>query len=74
MEEETKKSLKNLSLTAYRGGLVPTFLGVGVVFVGLVKQDINQMFVGICIFIAGYVFIKMAKRISDIVTSEKGPQ
>ncbi len=70
MHPQNSKALESLSLTCHLVGLINTFIGLSISFMLLIKKDFNHMHFGIYIFITGYAMVKIAQKISTVVTSE----
>ncbi len=70
MKEENQKDLENLSKTAYRSGVLPIFLGVLVLFIGVINKDMFEGAAGLFIFIVGYSFVKISSKINTIIQRE----
>lgn len=71
MRIENKKSLESLSLYCHIGGLITIFLGMLTIGMDAVSQDWRHIQSGIYIFISGYALVKIASRISTVITNEK---
>ena len=65
MTDENKKALENLSKTCKRSGILPIFLGILVMFIALINQDTPTGAVGLFVFIVGYSYIKISKKINS---------
>lgn len=70
MQSQNVKALESLSLTCHLVGLINTFIGLSISFMLLIKQEFTQMHFGIYIFITGYAMVKIAQKISNVVTNE----
>lgn len=70
MKQENKAALENLSKTCYNGGLLPIFLGILVTFIDVVRSDLPHALTGMFIFVTGYSFVKISKKLKIIVESE----
>ena len=70
MKPENIQSLERLSLFCHLCGLIFVFLGILVVFIEVVNKNFGHLQVGLFIFAAGYTFVKISARISNILTSE----
>jgi len=70
MKDENQKELKNLSKTAYWSGLLPVFLGVLIVFIGVINKDVFDSAVGIFVFIVGYSFVKISSKLKAVLIKE----
>jgi len=70
MKDENKKSLENLSRTAYRSGVLPIFLGILICFVGIVQGDVQDILIGLFVLIVGYSYVKIAQKLNNIIRSE----
>ena len=53
------------------GGLFSVFLGIIVIFIDLLNNDLTHIQVGLYIFVSGYALVKIAAKISDILISER---
>ena len=71
MKEENVKALESLSKTAYRSGILPVFLGILILFIGVVNKETSTTLTGLFVFIVGYAFIKISSKISNVLKSEK---
>ena len=65
MTDENIKALENLSKTCKRSGILPIWLGILVMFIGLINQDTQIGSVGLFIFIVGYSYIKISAKINN---------
>jgi len=66
MKPENKKELENLSKTCKNSSYIILFLGILVTFIGVVNHiDTLIISVGIFIFVIGYMYMKVSKKISD---------
>lgn len=70
MKDENQKELKNLSKTAYRSGILPVFLGVLILFIGVINKDVFDSAVGIFVFIVGYSFVKISSKLKAVLIKE----
>lgn len=64
MKDKNLKDLQNLSKVCHRSGILPIFLGVLVVFIGVVNMNPYTLAVGLLIFILGYSYVKIADKIN----------
>ena len=70
MKEQNQKELEVLAKTAYRSGILPIFLGVLVIFIGVINKDVFDGAVGLFMFIVGYSFVKISSKIKSIIERE----
>ena len=71
MDPKHYNSLEQLSLYCFFCGLLPTFLGVLMVFMDVVTQAYEHMLIGIFIFITGYSQVKISERLDSILNAER---
>ena len=72
MKLENMQELEKLGLFCYYCGIIPIFLGILVIFVDLLNENIPHIIVGIFMFISGYAFVKISTKISIALLLEKG--
>ena len=70
MKSENQQELRNLSRTAYRSGILPFFLGLAIVFIGIRNQDVFDGAVGLFVFIVGYAFVKISSKLKAVIIKE----
>ena len=73
MKTKNVKAFEKLSKYSYYCGIIPIFLGLVVIFVDVVKQDMNHLMVGVFIFISGYAFVKISQKLRQVLESESKP-
>ena len=71
MDEESIKALENLSLYCYYCGIIPIFLGILIIFVDVMNNNIPHILVGLFIFISGYAFVKISAVLTKILIIER---
>ncbi len=70
MKDENQKALTNLSKTAHISGILPIFLGVLIIFIGVINHDVFDVTIGLFVFIVGYSFVKIAAKLKAILIKE----
>ena len=65
MDDVDIKSMENLSKTCYRSGIFPIFLGLAVIFQGVIFNDMRDVLVGLFMFAVGYSFVKISTKITN---------
>lgn len=71
MNEKNVKSLENLSKTCRIAGILPIFLGLLVLFIGVLNKDITSMLTGLFVSIVGYAFVKISAKVNIVLNSER---
>jgi uncharacterized membrane protein HdeD (DUF308 family) len=71
MKDRNVKSLESLAKTCKNGGVLPVFLGILVLFVGVINKAVMTMLAGLFIFIVGYAFVKIAGRLNGVLQTER---
>ena len=67
------KALERLGLFCHISGLCSVFIGMMVCVLDLLNKDFAHIQVGFYVFISGYAFVKIAKRLAAIVLIESHP-
>ena len=71
MDKKNANTLETLSTFSNIGGLFTIFIGLVVIFIDIMNGDIKHILVGIYIFFAGYAFVKISTKLSEILISER---
>ena len=71
MKENSIKSLEGLGKTAYRSGVLPIFLGILISFIGVINSNPKDILIGLFVFVVGYSFVNIGRKIRSILMSEK---
>ena len=70
MKATNIKSLESLSLFCHLTGLFSVFIGIVVVFISVINEDLRFIQAGIYIFATGYASTKISKKITHILYDE----
>jgi len=71
MKIKNVRSLENLSLFCHFSGGITVFLGVTVVLLDLLNKDFGHIQIGFFVLAAGYSFVKISSKISDVLRDEE---
>ena len=71
MKSENIKALESLSWVCHLTGLFSVFIGLVVTFMDVLNNDITHIQVGIYVFVSGYAFVKIGKKLTNITFEEK---
>ena len=71
MEPQHYRSLESLSFYCHFCGLLPTFLGILIIFVDVVNQAYDHIQVGLFMFTTGYAQVKISEKIDVILKAER---
>ena len=71
MQEQHVKSLENLSFFCHFCGLLPTFLGILIIFIDVINEAFDHVPTGLFMFITGYAQVKISEKLDAILKREK---
>jgi len=71
MQERHIKSLENLSFFCHFCGVLPTFLGILIIFMDVVNEAFDHIPIGIFMFITGYAQVKISEKIDSTLKQEE---
>jgi len=70
MKQKNITDLERLSLFCHFTGLFSVFIGLTVTFIDVLNNDMSHVQVGIYVFITGYAFTKISKKLTSILYDE----
>jgi hypothetical protein len=73
MKRANERDMENLSFYCHVCGLITIFLGIVIIFLNFLQDDVRNIQSGIFIFIVGYAFVKISSKIGRILQDEKIP-
>jgi hypothetical protein len=73
MKAENTYALERLSLFCHMTGIFSVFIGLTLTFFDALNKDLGHIQISIYVVITGYSFVKIAKRITQILLIEAGP-
>lgn len=71
MQFKNIKTLENLSLFCHFSGIITVFLGIIVILMDLSNKDFAHIQIGFFVLAAGYAFVKISSKISNVICSEE---
>jgi len=71
MEPDHFRSLESLSFYCHFCGVLPTFLGILIIFIDVVNQAYDHLPVGLFMFTTGYAQVKISEKIDTILRVER---
>ena len=73
MKAENSHALERLSLFCHLTGIFSVFIGLSLTFFDALNKDMGHIQISIYVVITGYSFVKIAKRIAQILLIESHP-
>lgn len=73
MKAENMYALERLSLFCHMTGIFSVFIGLTLTFFDALNKDMGHIQISIYVVITGYSFVKIAKRIAQILMIEAHP-
>ena len=70
MRSESRESLERLCTFCDVCGLFCIGIGMAIVFIDLLERNMLHIQVGIYIFISGYAYVKIARRVANVLIRE----
>jgi len=71
MHRHNANALESLSWFCHLCGLFSVFIGMTVTLLNFLDKDFMHIQSGIYIFVTGYALVKISKKISNILNSER---
>ncbi len=73
MRAENSHALERLSIFCHFTGIFSVFIGLSLTFFDALNRDMGHIQISLYVVITGYSFVKIAKRISQILMIENHP-
>ena len=70
MKSKNYIALERLSLFCHITGMLSVFLGLTVIFIDILNNDMMHIQVGLYVFATGYAFYSISKKLTSIMYDE----